>query len=119
MRASLGRREKKGTGLGSYVLKSTIIVKATFRRGYEAHFAEYSGKVRAYLSKHGAEVVRRQRITKALYGSGKPDLIMVIDFPSVDIAERIFFEPEYLALIPLRDQVFSEFNMYVAAYGEI
>ena len=38
--------------------KSTIIVKGTFRRGYEEHFAEYSGKVRAYLHKHGAEVVR-------------------------------------------------------------
>jgi uncharacterized protein (DUF1330 family) len=103
----------------NYVEKSTIIVEGTFRRGYEQHFAEYSNKVRAYLSRHGAEVVRRQRITKTLYGSGSPSLIMVIDFPGVDIAERVFFEPEYLALIPLRDQVFSDFSMYVAAYGEI
>ena len=99
--------------------KSTIVVEGTFRPGYAEHFADYSSKVRAYLSKHGAEVVRRQRIKKTLYGSGSPDLIMVIDFPSVDIAERVFFEPEYLALIPLRDQVFSDFRMYVAAYGEI
>jgi uncharacterized protein (DUF1330 family) len=100
-------------------VKSTIIVVGAFQRGYEEHFADYSRKVRSYLSKHGAEVVRRQRITKTLYGSGSPDLIMVIDFPSVDIAERIFLEHEYLALIPLRDKVFSDFRMYVAAYGEI
>ncbi len=99
--------------------KSTIIVEGTFRRGYEVYFAEYSNQVRAYLSRHGAEVVRRQRIKKTLYGSDSPDLIMVIDFPSVDIAERVFFEPEYLAMIPLRDEIFSDFKMYVAAYGEI
>ena len=100
-------------------MKSTIVVEGTFRRGYEEHFAEYSSKARAYLSKHGAEVIRRQRISKTLYGSGSPDLIMLIDFPSVDIAERVFFEQEYVALIPLRDRVFSDFRMYVAAYGEI
>ena len=64
-------------------------------------------------------MVRRQRISKTLYGPGSLDLIMVIDFSSADIAERVFFEPEYLALIPLRDKVFSDFRMYVAAYGEI
>jgi uncharacterized protein (DUF1330 family) len=99
--------------------KATIFVEGTFRSGYEEHFADYSRKVRTYLDKHGAEVVRRQRIKKSLYGSGRSDLIMVIDFPSLEVAERIFFEPEYLALIPLRDQVFAEFQMYVAAYGEI
>jgi uncharacterized protein (DUF1330 family) len=77
------------------VEKSTIIVEGTFRLGYEGYFAEYSKQVRAYLRRHGAEVVRRQRITKTLYGSSSPDLIMVIDFPSVDIAGRVFLEPEY------------------------
>jgi uncharacterized protein (DUF1330 family) len=99
--------------------KSTIIVEGTFRHGYEEHFGDYSRKVRAYLDRYDAEVIRRQRVNKNLYGSGSPDLIMVIDFPSVEIAERIFFQPEYLALIPLRDKVFSDFKMYVAAYGEI
>jgi uncharacterized protein (DUF1330 family) len=100
-------------------VKSTIVVEGTFRPGYEEHFAEYSSKVRAYLSKHGAEVVRRQRIRKTLYGPAAPDLIMVIDFPSVELAERVFFEPEYLALIPLRNAIFSDFRMYGADYGGI
>jgi uncharacterized protein (DUF1330 family) len=101
------------------VAKSTIIVEGMFREGYEEHFADYSRQVRAYLEAHGAEVIRRQRVAKTLYGSGKADLIMVIDFPSVEVAERIFSEPGYLALIPLRDQVFADFTMYLANYGEI
>jgi uncharacterized protein (DUF1330 family) len=44
---------------------------------------------------------------------------MVIDFPSAEVAERIFFEPGYLALIPLRDKVFADFKMVLARYGEI
>jgi uncharacterized protein (DUF1330 family) len=98
---------------------ATIFVAATFRDGYEAHFAEYSRKVRAYLEVHGGAVVRRQRVARTLFGSGRPDLIMVIDFPTREGAETIFFAPEYLSLLPLRDKVFSDFNMYVAEPGEI
>ena len=119
--------------------QATIIVEGTFRAGYETCFAEYSRIVRGYLEKHGGVVVRRQRVEKVLYGqrrpdliesdpiepdsirpdSIKPDLIMVIDFPDAALAERIFFAPEYLAIIPLRDKVFADFRMYLAAHGEI
>jgi uncharacterized protein (DUF1330 family) len=99
--------------------KATIFVEGTFRDGQEAYFAEYSRKVREYLNKHGGEVIRRQRVTRTLFGSGQPDLIMVIDFPTREGAETIFFAPEYLSLLPLRDKVFSDFNMYVAEPGEI
>lgn len=64
-------------------------------------------------------MARRQRIEKMLYGRERPDLIMLIDFPDAAIAEQIFFAPEYLAIIPLRDKVFADFRMYLAAYGEI
>jgi len=104
---------------GECVNKSTIIVEGTFHEGYEEFFADYSQRVRDYVTKHNGKVVRRQRIEKVLYGEATPDLIMVIDFPSVEIAETIFFEQEYLDIIPLRDKIFKEFNMYVAPFGEI
>ena len=104
--------------------QATIIVEGTFRDGYAEHFAEYSRSVRAYLEKHRGVVLRRQRVTKQLYGERKPghvmpDLVMLIDFPDAETAERIFFAPEYLAIIPLRDKVFADFRMYLAAFGEI
>lgn len=69
-------------------------------------------------------VLRRQRVTKQLYGARKPgqvtpDLVMLIDFPDAETAERIFFAPEYLAILPLRDKVFTDFRMYLAEFGEI
>jgi uncharacterized protein (DUF1330 family) len=100
-------------------MTTTIIVEAVFKPGFEAHFQEYSARVRRYLDRHGGQVIRRQRIERTLYGENGPDLLMVIDFPSREVAERIFFEPEYLDIIPLRDKVFSRFAMYLAPFGDI
>jgi len=101
------------------VSKSTIIVEGTFQEGYEEFFPEYSKRVRNYLVKYDGEVIRRQRIEKTLYGDLTPDLFMVIDFPSKEVAETIFFEQEYLDIIPLRDKIFKDFKMYIAPHGEI
>jgi uncharacterized protein (DUF1330 family) len=98
---------------------ATIIVLATFRDGHEAHFAEYSARVRSFLDAHGARVVRRQRVEASLFGTGTASLVMLIDVPSRDAAERMFFEPAYRDIIPLRDRVFRDFQMYLAAPGEI
>ena len=100
-------------------MKATIIVEGAFRPGYEVHFEQYSSLVRRYLEKHGGQVIRRQRVEKTLYGEARPDLVMVIDFPDRTVAERVFFEQEYLDIIPLRDKVFSRFNMYLAGSGNV
>lgn len=100
-------------------MKATIIVEGIFQPNYERYFAQYSARVRAYLSRHDGVVVRRQRVTKMLYGKLRPDLVIVIDFADHMVAERIFFAPEYLDIIPLRDKIFSEFSMYLADFGDI
>jgi uncharacterized protein (DUF1330 family) len=99
--------------------QATIVVEGSFREGYEGHFEEYSRTVRALLDKNKGTVVRRQLIKKTLYGTHTPDLIMVIDFPTEEIAATLFFEQEYLDIIPLRDRIFADFRMYLAEYGEI
>ena len=99
--------------------QATIVVEGTFQPGYEEFFPEYSRTVRAFLDRNQATVVRRQRVRRTLYGPHAPDLIMVIDFPDSEVAERLFLEGEYLDLLPLRDRVFADFRMYLAAPGEI
>ena len=99
--------------------KYSIIVDGKFQEGYEKHFPEYSQTVRDYLSKHKGVVIRRQKIIKTLYGDRFPDLVMLIDFPSKEVAESIFFAKEYLDIIPLREKIFKEFNMYLAPNEKI
>lgn len=99
--------------------QATIVVEGTFREGSEKYFEEYSRTVKAFLGRHQATVIRRQLVKKTLYGTHRPDLIMVIDFPTEELAETLFFRQEYLDIIPLRDRIFADFRMYLAAPGEI
>ena len=98
---------------------ATIVVVGTFRAGYEAVFAEYSARVRRFLDGKGACVIRRQRIDRVLYGTRAPSLFMLIDFPSREVAATAFFEQDYLDIIPLREQVFSGFEMFLAPLGDV
>jgi uncharacterized protein (DUF1330 family) len=99
--------------------KATIIVEGTFAEGHEKYFEEYSAAIRNFLKKHNAVVIRRQLVKETLYGQNAPDLFMVIDFDDKNVAKKIFFENEYLQVIPLRDKIFKTFNMYLADAGNL
>ena len=99
--------------------QATIIVEGTFREGYEEYFDEYSRTMKAFLAKHHGTTLRRQLVKKTLYGTHTPSLIMVIDFPTEELAATLFFEQEYLDVIPLRDKIFADFRMYLAEYGNV
>ena len=97
---------------------ATILVTGVFAEGHEAHFAEYSQRVRAFLQKHDGVVIRRQRVVKTLEGEAA-DLIMLIDFPDRELAATMFQLPEYQAILPLRAKIFSKFTMLLAEAGDI
>lgn len=99
--------------------KATIIVEGTFQEDYEKYFQEYSSIIKLYLEQFNAVIIRRQLIEQTLYGDASPDLVMIIDFPDKEIVQKIFFDPAYLSLIPLRDKIFKVFKMYLAKYGDV
>jgi uncharacterized protein (DUF1330 family) len=99
--------------------KGTIIVEGSFNTGYEEYFTEYSLKIRSFLKQYQTTIIRRQLINETLYGQDKPDLVMVIDFEDREVARKIFFEEEYISLIPLRDKIFKTFKMYLADFDNV
>jgi len=99
--------------------QATIVVEGTFREGYEEYFDEYSRTMKAFLAKHQGTTLRRQLIKKTLYGTHTPSLVMVIDFPTEELAATVFFEQEYLDVIPLREKIFADFRMYLAEFGNV
>lgn len=99
--------------------KGTIVIEGVFKEGYTIYFEEYSQKIKSFLKKNNGVIIRRQLIIETLYGQSTPNLIMIIDFPKYEIAKSIFFEAEYMSIIPLRDKIFKNFNMHIATYDEI
>ena len=104
---------------GTLTNKGTIIVEGTFNSGYEEYFKEYSLKIQSFLKQYQTTIVRRQLIKETLYGEEKPNLVMLIDFEDREVARKIFFEAEYISIIPLRDKIFRSFKMYLADFGDV
>ncbi|HEX4377761.1 MAG TPA: DUF1330 domain-containing protein [Steroidobacteraceae bacterium] len=98
---------------------ATIVVVGRFRSGYRDVFDAYSKRARAFLDKKGGVVIRRQVIERTLYGLQSADLVMMIDFANIEVAASAFFEQEYLDIVPLRDRVFSEFQMHLALPDQV
>ncbi|MFD9667725.1 DUF1330 domain-containing protein [Rhodococcus sp. NPDC059968] len=100
-------------------VRATVAIQGTFAPGHEQYFDDYSSIMREFLARHGATVVRRQLVERTIYGRARPDLFMVIDFPDRSVVEHLFLEGEYLGIVPLRNKVFAEFEMYLVAHGEV
>jgi hypothetical protein len=60
------------TEQGEPVPQATIVVVGKFAAGYEKLFVGYSGRIRAFLERQGATVVRRQLVERTLYGNSTP-----------------------------------------------
>jgi uncharacterized protein (DUF1330 family) len=44
---------------------------------------------------------------------------MIIDFDDKELAQNLFFQEEYLSILPLREKVFATFRMYLADFGSV
>ena len=65
--------------------------------------AEYGPKTAALVEKHGGKfLVRRGKMEKLEGKEGLPDVVVVIEFPSMDQAKAWHSDPDYAPMIKLR-----------------
>lgn len=90
--------------------KSIIIIEATFHpNGMNTpEFKEYSRRSNANGEAHGGVVIEKYQVTNNLGTGGKPHMILVIEYPSPELAFKTFSNAEYRSLLPLREVIFSE-----------
>ena len=65
-------------------------------------FAEYTKRTPAYFASYGARYLVRGGRTAALEGPPESRRIVVIEFPSLEIAEACYRSPEYREIRELR-----------------
>lgn len=65
----------------------------------------------------GGKPVGKFKCAEAITGSGFPQLVLVVEFPSKDAIKALFESAEYKALIPVRDKAFTSFNVCIADAG--
>jgi uncharacterized protein (DUF1330 family) len=67
--------------------------------------AEYGPKTAALVQKHGGRYVIRNQKSERLEGSGPlPDVIVVLEFETMEKARAWYTDPEYAPMIKLRQK---------------
>jgi uncharacterized protein (DUF1330 family) len=67
-------------------------------------YGEFVARVPAVVEKYGGRYLARSGEVSAMVGDWQPEWIVLIEFDSVEPVQDFFASPEYLALVPLREQ---------------
>jgi len=70
-------------------------------------FKEYSRRSNANGEAHGGVVLQKYTVKENLGQGGKPDFILIVEYPSYEVAVDTFTCEEYQAILPLRDIAFK------------
>ena len=93
--------------------KVTIVINATFNpNGMNTpEFKEYSRRSNSNGEAHGGVVLSKFQITDNLGNGSTPHLVLIIEYPSKEMATQTFTNDEYLSILPLRNVAFKEVNI--------
>jgi len=86
------------------------ILEGCFREGGKEspEFQEYSRRSNANGEAHGGEILHKYIIAENLAQGNKPDFILIVRYPSHEIAHQTFTCDEYKSILPLRAIAFKE-----------
>lgn len=65
-------------------------------------FAEYVRKIPAVITRHDGRYTVQGQIPTVLEGDGKPDRLVIIEFPAREKAKAFLADPEAQALFAIR-----------------
>ena len=89
---------------------TTLIVTATPNPNEMASVQNYLQGVMPLLTGAGGKLVKRLKVSKVIRGN-PVGMVLVMDFDSAEAISAMFESDEYAALIPVRDQGFTEMNI--------
>jgi uncharacterized protein (DUF1330 family) len=69
-----------------------------------ATYEDYRKQVLAVVTKYGGRFIARGGKVEALEGTPPPKRVVVLEFPSLEQAQRWYRSPEYAPLIALRQR---------------
>ena len=92
--------------------KTTLVVTAAPNPDEMPAVQTYLKGVMPLFTAAGGQLVKRLKTTQVL--SGRPaGMVLVMDFASPEVISSLFDSADYHALLPLREQGFSEMSILV------
>ena len=90
--------------------KVCVVIEAIFNPSgmNTPEFKEYSRRSNANGEAHGGVVLHKYQVTGNLGSGNTPHLVLIIEYPSQEMANETFTNEEYLSILPLREVAFKE-----------
>jgi uncharacterized protein (DUF1330 family) len=79
-------------------------------------FGEFAAQVPAVVEQYGGRYVARSGEVSNMLGDWHPERIVLIEFKTIEQVQEFFASPEYLALVPLREQSATTRAIIVEGY---
>jgi len=67
-------------------------------------YGEFVERVPAVVEQYGGRYLARSSEVSTMVGDWQPERIVLIEFESIEQVQEFFASPEYLAIVPLREQ---------------
>lgn len=90
--------------------RATLLIAGWLDGVGKDQLATYQSAAGPIMKKHGGRPLLRSNPVTSLTGD-KPDLVVLVEFPSSAAATAAFADPAYRELLPLRDRVFSRIEI--------
>lgn len=81
-------------------------------------YEEFVERVPAVVEKYGGRYLARSAEVSPMVGDWQPEWIVLIEFASILQVQDFFASPEYLALVPLREQSAAARAIIVEGHGQ-
>ncbi len=67
----------------------------------------------ALMDAAGARIVERYERVEIVSGTTVPQFVTIIEYPDHAAVRRVFDDPDYLALAPMRDAAFQRYEIAI------
>ena len=79
-------------------------------------YGEFVERVPAVVEQYGGRYLARSAEVSTMVGDWQPEWIVLIEFETIEQVQEFFAAPEYLALVPLREQSATTRAIIVEGY---
>ena len=80
-------------------------------------YGEFVERVPAVVEQYGGRYLVRGGEVSTMVGDWQPERIVLIQFESIEQVQEFFASPEYLAIVPLREQSAATRAIIIEGYG--
>ncbi len=96
-------------------MPATLVTIGTLGPAGQLAYQEYAESVLPLLDAVGGKALGRLKFREPLVGADFPEIVFVMEFKDDETIRAVFASAAYQALLPLRNQAFSEIKTFICA----